>query len=959
MPKRKSNETKHSAGSRKRRKEKPADRGLGAPCEIAVGVQLEPTGRSRPLEYGSERQISSYPNVAYTVGWICALSIELAAAKGMLDERHGDPQVHPEGDHNAYILGRIGQFNVAIACLPSDEYGTSSAANVAGAMWSTFPNLKIGLFVGIGAGIPHFTGDNPLDIRLGDVVVGTRVVDYELGKRLDGGRKLNTGHQDKPPKISRSALSQLRAEHQVTAPKVKEYIEATINDNPAHTRFIRPDRDTDRLCHPCLVGAPCPGGRDVKLSHSRSRRPENEPHIHYGTIASGNTVCKDRGFREEIHRQFGAICFDMEAAGVMNNFSGLVIRGVSDCADQHKNDEWHAYAAAAAAAYAKLLLDYVPLSVGGVRLHGETPSRNKMLERDGQDLDVLNWLTTETFESRHVDHLDRLQQGTGQWFLNSEQFQEFVDGRKKRLFCYGMPGAGKTMISTLVIDFFRHRARMDPTIAVCFIYFDFRERNNNIANTLAILLRQLAEQQQPLPESLYTLYRSHRTKSGRPSIRELSCCLEASLSRWSRAFLVVDALDECPSTINMRANLTSVEIQATTGDIGSYVDGYIGASETLARQKGQLKAGVKQKVLEAVDGMFLLAHLYLIYLSTLRMPRDINDAIHTFARGTNTYSSTFAQTMRRIEQQDMGDQQLAKKILYWLTYARRPLEPKELQHALTLRPSDTRFCKDGMPTLDDIVAVCVGLVVLDAESNVIRLVHYTAHEYLESTGMEWFPDAQMDILRTCIQYLSLDLVDWDRPESVRSVGLDSKKKKYVLWDYAANYWGYHAQGVSTEDEQIIIHSLNSSKVRYLMCLGMERPDDAYDLEQMWLRGGTACHLAAHFDLDRIIDQLLESAYNVNDQDKRGATPLWWAAANGSEKALRRLLAEERIDVNARGPFQETSLNNDVEMVTILLAAGADPVWRRNGRRSTMQYAKRKGYMEVFRLLKGVVEGRAC
>ena len=103
----------------------------------------------------------------YTVGWICALPIEMAVAVGMLDERHESlPQ--DKHDHNNYTLGRVGQHNVAIACLPAGVTGVTSAARVASQMLSTFSALRFGLMVGVGGGVPS----RERDVRLGDIAVG-------------------------------------------------------------------------------------------------------------------------------------------------------------------------------------------------------------------------------------------------------------------------------------------------------------------------------------------------------------------------------------------------------------------------------------------------------------------------------------------------------------------------------------------------------------------------------------------------------------------------------------------------------------------------------------------------------------------------------------------------------------------------------------------------------------------
>ncbi|RAK90216.1 hypothetical protein BO79DRAFT_208463 [Aspergillus costaricaensis CBS 115574] len=143
-----------------------------------------------PSQIMANEDQSPYSNEEYTVGWICALPVEFAAAKGMLDEEHGNPQMPPsKADSNSYLLGSIGKFKVVVACLPLDQLGAASAAICAKEMLFTFPKIR-GLLVGIGAGIPG-VGDSP-DIHLGDVVVSSSkesrgVVVYDFGRQLADG----------------------------------------------------------------------------------------------------------------------------------------------------------------------------------------------------------------------------------------------------------------------------------------------------------------------------------------------------------------------------------------------------------------------------------------------------------------------------------------------------------------------------------------------------------------------------------------------------------------------------------------------------------------------------------------------------------------------------------------------------------------------------------------------------
>jgi nucleoside phosphorylase len=158
----------------------------------------------------------------YTVGWICALPLEMAAAKAMLDDVHADLPSRPN-DHNAYTLGRIGVHNIVVACLPSGKYGTTSAAVAATQMQSSFGSIQFGLMVGIGGGVP---GKNA-DIRLGDVVVSKPdkyfggVVQYDYGKTVRGGSFERTSTLNKPPQVLLTAVTKLQADRMVDGSRIR------------------------------------------------------------------------------------------------------------------------------------------------------------------------------------------------------------------------------------------------------------------------------------------------------------------------------------------------------------------------------------------------------------------------------------------------------------------------------------------------------------------------------------------------------------------------------------------------------------------------------------------------------------------------------------------------------------------------------------------------------------------
>lgn len=325
----------------------------------------------------------------YRVGWICALPLELAAASCMLDK------VYPRlplrsGDTNMYKLGSIGPHNIVIACLPAGEIGTVSAATVALRMKHSFPALESGLMVGIGGGVP--SGDH--DIRLGDIVVSQPhdnsggVVQYDFGRSLTNGTLQRLGSLDKPPKILLSALSTLQCEHACDGPKTLQILEEAIVKHPRRRQaWTYLGAQADRLFMPEYVHESSVSRSCVECSAAyvvqRDQRLTEDPVIHYGVIASGNQVMKDGVKREQLRKEFDVLCFEMEAAGLMDDFPCLVIRGICDYSDSHKNKEWQEYAAAVAAAYAKELLLEIPTGEDDAQPQGNQRQRNDSKQGGG------------------------------------------------------------------------------------------------------------------------------------------------------------------------------------------------------------------------------------------------------------------------------------------------------------------------------------------------------------------------------------------------------------------------------------------------------------------------------------------------------------------------------------------------------------------------------------------------
>lgn len=262
-------------------------------------------------------------------------------------------------------------------------------------------------------------------------------------------------------------------------------------------------------------------------------------------------------------------------------------------------------------------------------------------QRDRHSSAILEWLTPVDYGPQQSDYYGRKQPGTGQWLLDSPQYLEWLETKEQTLFCPGIPGAGKTILTSIVIDDLNHRFQNTDT-GVCYVYCNFRRQNEQgVTDLLAGLLKQLAENQPRLPERVTELYTRHKTKRTRPTmdeIRKALYSLAAKLSS-SRLFIVIDALDECHASNGCRSRfLESVfhaqaisganvfatsrnipeitdkfqksillEVQASDHDVRLYLDGHMDRLPGFVRRDAELQEEIKAGIVLAVKGMCVMS----------------------------------------------------------------------------------------------------------------------------------------------------------------------------------------------------------------------------------------------------------------------------------------------------------------------------------------------------------------
>ncbi|KAI9773772.1 MAG: hypothetical protein M1839_002005 [Geoglossum umbratile] len=958
----------------------------------------------------------------YTVGWVCALPKEQTAATAMLDRRHADlPKLSK--DTNTYTLGSISKHNIVIACLPKGKIGTSSAATVATQMVRTFQSIRVCLMVGIGGGIPP-------KVRLGDVVVSTPVgqfpgvVQWDFGKAKQGSNFERTGWLNNPPISLLAALTKLETEHELTGSRIPEYLDVLKEKWPRLApKYLRSDSledilfkaDYSHISTDYEVTMVTDDGEDEEEScrfcdrTKIVKRRARDMRVHYGLIASGNQVIKDATFRDTLNKDLGGhvLCVEMEAAGLMDNFPCIVIRGICDYGDSHKNKDWQEHAAAVAAAFAKELLEHVQPSdvdeerpvkdildqvlntMSGIEANVETVKSK--LDRN-EDLEILNWLTPIDYGPQQSDYIRRRQPETGQWLLASTEFRTWLDNSKQTLFCPGIPGAGKTIMTSIVVDYLSTKFENDTSIGIAFLYCNFqRQQEQKLEDLLTSLLKQLVQQRPSIPKNVKSLYERHKEKRTRPSIDEILKGLDFVVRSYSKVFIIIDALDEYQASVDDRCrflhsifNLQAhahvnifttsrfileieqqfekckrIEIRAQHGDILRYLNRRI---PQLLRSKiseyHDLQDLIRKEVVKAVDGMFLLAQLHIDSLMSKPTIGDIKLALQNLPKGMEGLDITYEQAMKRIDGQEEGFRELAKHVLSWLIHAKRQLTATELQHALAVRIGMKELDKDFVPEVGVLLSICAGLVTVDKESNIIRLVHYTTREYFKRTWTSWFPNAQIGITNVCITYLSFDVFETGFCQSDRE--FEARLQTNVLYDYAARNWGHHACTASIEEgsieEDLILNLLESRAKVSATSQAMMASASYSGYSQGAPRQVTGVHVAAYFGLVESIIGLLEKEYNPDLQDSDGRTPLSWAADNGHEAVVKLLLATEKVDPDSKDSTGQTSLSWAAEsgheaVVKLLLATEkVDPDSKDSYGRTPLLWAAGRGHEAVVKLL---------
>ncbi|KAI1523713.1 Arp Ankyrin repeat [Pyrenophora tritici-repentis] len=666
----------------------------------------------------------------YTVGWICALPIELAAAMAMLDEEHEDaPRQVGDNDENIYSVGSVAGHNVVIGCLPAGQIGTNSATAVVTQMRAAFKAIRFGLMVGIGGGVPSVEAD----IRLGDVVVSQPqqnfggVVQYDLGKATPH-RFERFGALNSPPRILLSALSKIQAKEWSGKSTLSKHI-YILESNPTFCRSRAGPDLLFRAAYNHERGPRCDQCSVENLEPRLERKSQAEVKVHYGTIASGNKVIKD-------------------------------------AVERDKNYQWQAYGAGTAAAYAKELLSVIPATDvaasrtveeaikdatnGGSKrrlqsssphraphkrkrienlsspesdfgeqraitpsIHSQEPSQTPLNGEQRQNL--LDSLRFSQVDARQMT-IKTAHAKTCRWLLKSEQYLSWLDKTKVGkhhgfLWIKGKAGTGK---STLMKFALVNAPKTMKDYIVLSFFFNARggDMERSTIGTYRSLLLQLLERL-PVLQSVFdslSLSSSSFSADHQWNVESLKTLLEQAIWALGNSSVVclIDALDECEEdqvrdmvqffehigdlvvsngirfqvcfssrhyphiTIRNGLELVLEGQEGHSQDITNYVETElkIGKSKTAQRVRAELQ--------EKASGIFMWV---VLVVGILNKESDRGQVL-TLQRKLREIPGDLHELFRDILTRDTHNKEGLVLCIQWILFAKQPLSPEQLYHAI-------------------------------------------------------------------------------------------------------------------------------------------------------------------------------------------------------------------------------------------------------------------------------------
>ncbi|KAE8146616.1 ankyrin repeat-containing domain protein [Aspergillus avenaceus] len=481
---------------------------------------------------------------------------------------------------------------------------------------------------------------------------------------------------------------------------------------------------------------------------------------------------------------------------------------------------------------------------GDARVHNGNYYFIKRSSTYSKNRDIFTWLSPLSFDKAHEEIRERAQFPRedhrsqendyyyGKWFLDSPGFQQWQSRKTRELWCLGMPGAGKSVIASIIIkrmlDLQNSSNTGPQSPRIAYLYLSYKE-TYTLDQLLGSIINQVIMDPRTLPESLIKNWEQCKFGAHKPTLGALMDVLE-ELLRDHPIYIVVDALDEYPMedrnqllrrlrgfnnvsiliTSRMLPEMetlandgTIVDIKANPKDIDLFLDSKMKRSsrfKSFESESPGLLDEIKVAIRKACSEMFILASKHMETIESQDTTEKVRTQIRKLARNTN---DQYSEIMDRIGQLKEDDKRLAFGILSWLLFSYRPLEVKELQHCMAVDLENGKFNENQILDESRMKELCEGLVTVT--NGFISLVHYTAYSYLQAKRDHFFPGFRTTIARTCIVYLTLKGSEQSN---------DAKNQQFNV-DDSYNWLDIHTTDVSLESPTWISYPETRAKFPFI------------------------------------------------------------------------------------------------------------------------------------------------
>lgn len=590
---------------------------------------------------------------------------------------------------------------------------------------------------------------------------------------------------------------------------------------------------------------------------------------------------------------------------------------------------------------------------------------------------VADWLGPSTYIDDQNDAFALVQPGTGQWFLNGTDYANYLHSVCHNVMLSGIPGSGKTLMTSIIINDLRERFWNDSRTMVLFLYNSYKRQHEQTAPLMfASLLRQAFLHNPDKAKSVVERFKYHRkeTRMSRPNLSELVNCLHEVLEFYSQTFLVIDALDECvmsgndplshrhlfltqletlqktkttkinilittrPTHENLPLKVETVEFRAAMHDVASYVSHRLQLSNKQMFRRHDIHEKVQNAIMSSSNGMFLLAKLQLDILAVQSKPSAVLKMIENALSTATTLETAYQETLSRIKTDSYSE--LAGRTLGCLVFSKEPLTVLTLRHAVAIEEDMEKVTDDDLDEVQDILNACAGVVTVDNDSSIIRLVHHTTQEFFETLDDVWFDQYRSYLTKVCALSLSkMKLKPVVSSLREKFPNLFASRSTHMvptlsvvkcvnpsnpLHHYTRKFWREHLfTSGNIEYDLLALKSLHNGFVTGLlfneinMNLSLK---PTFDLQPFKLGFGVKwMHLLAFLNLQDLFELSVQHAVEENDangvhhsqdnalsskrqhiaqcQDRDGNKSLVYAAAGGHLELLRKLVSWSNTSID--------------------------------------------------------------